>query len=165
MRQHNKVILVTGAASGIGLAITNFLVEKGDHVIATDINKEALEPLSHNNSISTFYVDVTDIESVKKAYEKISEKFSAIDGIVNNAGIFVGGPLVELEARAIEKILSVNVLGAFNITKVFFPMLFTTKGRVVNIGSEVGRFAFPLNGPYSMSKFALEAFSDSLRRE
>ncbi len=165
MSKINKTILVTGAASGIGLAITNFLVEKGDHVIATDINKKALDSLTNINSISTFHLDVTDTKSISDAFEKISEKFPTIDGIVNNSGIFVGGPLVEISTEDLERILAVNVIGVFNITKAFFPLLYPTKGRIVNIGSEAGRFSFPLNGPYSMSKYALEAFSDSLRRE
>ncbi len=165
MSKIKKTILVTGAASGIGLAITNFLVEKGDHVIATDINKKGLDSLTNNSSVSTFYLDVTDSKSVNDAFEKISEKFPTIDGIVNNAGIFVGGPLVEIRTEDLERILAVNVIGVFNITRTFFPLLLPTRGRIVNIGSESGRFSYPLNGPYSMSKYALEAFSDSLRRE
>lgn len=165
MSKLGKTILVTGAASGIGLATTNFLIEKGDHVIATDIDKKALDSLANNASISTFYLDVTDSKSINDAFEKISEKFSTIDGIVNNAGIFVGGPLVEIRTEDLERILAVNVIGVFNVTRAFFPLLYPTKGRIVNIGSESGRFSFPLNGPYSMSKYALEAFSDSLRRE
>jgi len=165
MHNKSKTVLVTGAASGIGLAITNFLVEKGDHVIATDINEKALQILNSNDSITTYKMDVTNTESVATAFEQISEKFTAVDGLVNNAGMFVGGPLVELSTEDIEKIISVNVIGVFNVTKAFFPLLYHTKGRIVNIGSETGRISFPLNGPYSMTKFALEAFSDSLRRE
>ncbi len=165
MNKNSKTILVTGAASGIGLAITNFLVEKGDHVIATDFNEKALDLLSNIDSISTFYLDVTNPQSINDAFEKICEKFTTIDGLVNNAGIFVGGPLVEIRTEDLERIFAVNVIGVFNITKAFFPLLYPVKGRIVNIGSESGRFSYPLNGPYSMSKYALEAFSDSLRRE
>jgi len=165
MQKKKKTILVTGAASGIGLAITNYLVTQGDYVIAFDINEKALNDMKKSDLITPFVVDVTKISSINKAVEKIKKKFSGLDGLVNNAGIFVGGPLVEVDEKEVEKILRVNVLGPFQITKAVFPLLYEKKGRVINIGSETGRFAYPLAGPYTMSKYAIEAFSDSLRRE
>ncbi|MFW9923469.1 MAG: SDR family NAD(P)-dependent oxidoreductase [Candidatus Thorarchaeota archaeon] len=160
-----RLILVTGAASGIGLAITNYLAAKGDHVIAVDINKEALSKFEGQKMITPLQMDVTDSASITSAIEKIPSIKEGLDGLVNNAGIFVGGPLVEVEEQAMEKIIAVNVLGVFKVTKALFPYLLKKKGRIINIGSEVGRFSFMLNGPYSMSKYAIESFSDSLRRE
>ena len=165
MTIQSKTVLVTGAARGIGLAITEYLAEKGDHVIAVDIDREALAKLRDSESITKFHMDVTDVESINEVLVRVAKRFSGIDGVVNNAGIFVGGPLVELAADDMERIMAVNVMGVFKVTSAFYPLLRAKKGRIVNIGSESGRFAFPLNGPYSMTKFALEAFSDSLRRE
>ena len=165
MKQESKLVLVTGAANGIGLAITNFLIEKGDRVIATDIDKEALNKLSNIEGIFPVFMDVTDSKSIRDAVKTIEEAHDGLDGLVNNAGLFYGGPLVEFDEKDMEKIIAVNILGVFKVTKEFFPLLHKKKGRVVNIGSETGRFSFPLNGPYTMTKFALEAFSDSLRRE
>ena len=165
MKNEKKVVLVTGAASGIGLAITKYLLEKGDHVIAVDINEEGLKKIPKSELLTSYYLDVTKIETIKEAVSKIEDQFDGLDGLVNSAGLFFGGALVEVDEKKMEKILAVNVMGVFNVTKCFFPMLLKNKGRIVNIGSETGRFAFPLNGPYTMTKYALEAFSDSLRRE
>ncbi len=165
MQKKKKTVLVTGAASGIGLAITNYLVSHGDHVIAVDINEKALNALNKSDLITPFIMDVTKLASINNVVKEIQKKFSGLDGLVNNAGIFVGGPLIEVEEKEVEKILAVNVFGTFQVTKALFPLLHEKKGRIVNMGSETGRFAFPLNGPYTMSKFAIEAFSDSLRRE
>lgn len=163
--QKQKTVLVTGAASGIGLAITNYLVAQGDHVIAVDINEKALNELNKSDLITPFVMDITKLSSITEVVKKIQKQFSRLDGLVNNAGIFVGGPLIEVVEKELEKILAVNVLGTYQVTKAMFPLLHKNKGRIVNIGSETGRFAYPLNGPYTMSKYALEAFSDSLRRE
>ncbi|MHA1924216.1 MAG: SDR family NAD(P)-dependent oxidoreductase [Candidatus Heimdallarchaeota archaeon] len=165
MQKKKKTVLVTGAASGIGLAITNYLVSHGDHVIAVDINEKALNALNKSDLIAPFVMDITKLASINYVVKEIQKNFSGLDGLVNNAGIFVGGPLIEVEEKEVEKILDVNVLGTFQVTKAMFPLLHKNKGRIVNMGSETGRFAFPLNGPYTMSKFAIEAFSDSLRRE
>lgn len=158
-------VLITGAANGIGFAITNFLATKNVHVFATDVNKEALQRLESCVNVTPIFMDVTNSISITEARTKIEKLTNGLDGLINNAGIFVGGPLVELEETEIEKIMSVNVLGCVKVTKIFFPLLFKNKGRIINIGSECGRFSFPLNGPYTMTKYALEAFSDTLRRE
>jgi len=165
MAKKVKTVLITGAASGIGLAIAEYLAQKGDKVIATDKNKEALAILNGKPNIITFYLDVTDSKSISIVKDKISEIPQGLDGLVNNAGIFVGGPLVEMSEKDVEEIIDVNVLGVFRVSKILFPLLLENKGRIINVGSEAGRISFPLNGPYSMSKYALEAFSDSLRRE
>ena len=165
MGKNSKVILVTGAANGIGFAITDYLAKKGDHVIATDIDKDALEKLNEKENITPLLMNVTDSQSIEKVKKTVLKITEGLDGLVNNAGIFVGGPLVEVSEQNMEKIFKVNVFGVHNVTRAFYPMLLEKKGRIVNIGSETGRIAFPVNGPYSMTKFALEAFSDSLRRE
>jgi VCBS repeat-containing protein len=165
MAKKAKTVLVTGAANGIGLAITNYLAEKGDFVYATDINEKALQQLANLDNIETLTMNVTDGESVKKALKTISRKTDGLDGLVNNAGIIEAGPLVELDIEVVKRVLAVNALGMVRVTKAAFPLLFHKKGRIVNIGSEAGRFSPPFNGPYSMSKFAVEAYSDALRRE
>jgi NAD(P)-dependent dehydrogenase (short-subunit alcohol dehydrogenase family) len=165
MAKDAKIVLVTGAASGIGLAIAEYLAQKGDEVIATDVNREALAKLDGTSNITTFYLDVTDSKSINTVKDEMLKTTKGLDGLVNNAGWFVGGPLVEVSEEDVQKVMDINVLGPHRVTKTFFPLLMETKGRVVNIGSEAGRLSFPVNGPYSMSKFALESFSDSLRRE
>jgi len=165
MVKNQKIVLVTGAASGIGLAITKYLALKGMHVIASDINKEQLNNLLNLDNIEPVYLDVTKIDTMQNVVSKIEERHKRLDGLVNNAGIFVGGPLVEVPEKDFEKIININLFGPYKVTKTFFPLLLKSKGRIINIGSESGRISFPMNGPYSMSKYALEAFSDALRRE
>ncbi|MHA1401239.1 MAG: SDR family NAD(P)-dependent oxidoreductase [Candidatus Heimdallarchaeaceae archaeon] len=165
MEKKAKTILVTGAANGIGLAITNYLAKKGDKLIGTDIDTNGLEKLKKKGNIVTIEMNVRDIESIRKAKEEIEKIEDALDGLVNNAGVFIGGPLVELEEEELKKILETNVLGMALVTKEFFNLLFKKKGRIVNMSSEVGRFTPPFNGPYSMTKYAVEAYSDALRRE
>jgi NAD(P)-dependent dehydrogenase (short-subunit alcohol dehydrogenase family) len=165
MAKEAKTVLVTGAASGIGLGIAEYLAQKGDKVIATDVNKDALAKLDGKPNITTYYLDVTDSKSINSVKNKIQETTNGLDGLVNNAGWFVGGALVEVSEEDVQKVMDINVLGPHRVTKIFFPLLLKNRGRVVNIGSEAGRLSFPVNGPYSMSKFALESFSDSLRRE
>ncbi|TET77733.1 MAG: SDR family oxidoreductase [Candidatus Heimdallarchaeota archaeon] len=165
MKEKSKVVLVTGAAHGIGQAITEYLCRKGDIVIATDYDSEGLVKYNSNDKIHTIEMDVTNQDSIQNAVDEVEKLVDGIDCLVNNAGLFVGGPLVEVDFKDIQKLFDVNVLGYLRVTQSFYPLLKTKKGRVVNMSSEVGRIAFPFNGPYSMSKYAIEAFSDSLRRE
>ncbi|MCE7742829.1 MAG: SDR family NAD(P)-dependent oxidoreductase [Candidatus Heimdallarchaeota archaeon] len=165
MKNSSKVVLVTGAAHGIGQAITEYLASKGDIVIASDCDEEGLAKFDCDQKIHTVVMDVTDPKNIEEAVEVVKGITEGVDCLVNNAGLFIGGPLVEVELVDFEKIFDVNVLGYVRVTKAFFPLLKARKGRVVNMSSEVGRIAFPFNGPYSMTKYSVEAFTDSLRRE
>jgi NAD(P)-dependent dehydrogenase (short-subunit alcohol dehydrogenase family) len=165
MKNEKKTILVTGAASGIGQAITEYLAEKGETVFATDFNSEGLKRYQKKENIHTIIMDVKSIESINDALNQVKSLSDGIDVLINNAGIFTGGPLVEIDINDLERIMDINVLGYARVTQVFFPLLKQRKGLVINMSSEVGRISFPFNGPYSMSKYAIEAFSDSLRRE
>jgi len=165
MVKSKKYVLITGAASGIGLAITEYLAAKGDFVFASDVNLSNLKQLEGRENISTVFLDVTDNDSIAKAMEKINDITNGLDVLINNAGIFVGGPIIEVSDQDLVKIINVNVIGAHKVTRLAFPLLQKKKGCIINIGSEAGRITFPLNGPYSMTKYALESFSDALRRE
>ncbi|MBD3190434.1 MAG: SDR family NAD(P)-dependent oxidoreductase [Candidatus Heimdallarchaeota archaeon] len=165
MSQGRKQILVTGAAKGIGREIVTYLADQEMEVIAVDIDEEALKELQNRKNIRIIPMDVTNPNSIEKAVKQVEQLVEGLDGLVNNAGLFVGGPLVEIDPEEIKKVLEVNVLGMVRVTRALFPLLFKKRGRIVNMSSETGRFVLPLNGPYSMSKFAVEAFSDALRRE
>ena len=161
-----KTVLITGAANGIGRAIAELLSRKGLFVIATDIDNERLKQLEALNNVLTITMDVTSVDSIKMALNELKENgINQLDVIINNAGIFTAGPLIEIGDNDFEKILKVNVVGTFLVSKYFFPFLLPRKGKIINMSSEAGRFSFPFNGPYSISKFAIEALSDALRRE
>jgi NAD(P)-dependent dehydrogenase (short-subunit alcohol dehydrogenase family) len=113
-------------------------------------------------------LDVAEADSIRAAAGLVASALagSPLDGLVNNAGIAVSGPLEFLEISDLRHQLEVNVVGQVAVTQAFLPFLrLSRRGRIVNMSSISGRIAMPLLGPYAMSKFALEAFSDSLRRE
>ena len=165
MEKKTNNVLVTGAGNGIGLAITDFLSQKDVTVIAADFDKDSLKKFAGREDIIPIYLDVRKNDTILDAVEEISSKVEGLDCLVNNAGIFLGGSLLDIDLNELERIFDINVLGYARVTQAMFPLLHKKKGKIINISSEVGRFSFPFNGPYSMTKFAIESFSDSLRRE
>jgi short-subunit dehydrogenase len=115
--------------------------------------------------VKPIILDVTNKEHISNLVQYLKENNIKIDILINNAGVALLGPLVEIDEGLLEKQFDINVLGVFRMTKALFPFLRETKGRIINIGSTSGLHAYPFEGPYAMSKHALEAYSDSLRRE
>ena len=152
-----RAILVTGASSGIGRAIALELARRGATVYAGVRDPAAVEGLG----LTPVRLDVTDAEQVRA----LTARFERLDGLVNNAGIAITGPLEHLPLAEVRDQLEVNVLGQLAVTQACLPGLRAARGRIVNMSSLSGRVAFPMYGPYAASKFALEALSDSLRRE
>ncbi len=158
-------ILITGASTGIGFACAKYFADKGEFVLAGVRKTEDFGRFENHQNITPIILDVTNITHIDQLISYISQKQLKIDVLINNAGIAVLGPLVELKESDLIHQFDVNVLGVFRITKALYPFLQESKGRIVNIGSTSGLHAYPFEGPYAMSKHALEAFSDSLRRE
>ena len=158
-------VLVTGANTGIGLAITQYLASRGMHVFAGARKQEALESLAKNSNVTPLKLDVTNAEDIKKAKKIIEEKTAGLFALVNNAGIGNGGPLMDVSVEDLRAQFEVNLFGVHQITQAVFPLLLKAKGRIVMMSSDSGFFATPFFGPYCSSKFALEGYSDSLRRE
>jgi NAD(P)-dependent dehydrogenase (short-subunit alcohol dehydrogenase family) len=120
----------------------------------------------HDPDVVPILMDVTDRDSVKSAYETISSHTDSLDGVVNFAGVMGLGSLTDIPEERLARILDINVMGTFRVNKTFLPLLEAAKGRIVNISSETGwQSAAPFNGPYAMSKYAIEAYSTALRRE
>ncbi|MBN2156769.1 MAG: SDR family NAD(P)-dependent oxidoreductase [Candidatus Lokiarchaeota archaeon] len=160
----SKIVLITGAAHGIGFTVAKYLLLQGDIVIPTDVDSAVFKSFVDDQNAFPLRMDVTDEESVHVTMEKLRQKYEYIDCIVNNAGIFIGGPIVEVDIEDYRKIWDINLMGYVRIIKAFFPLL-RKESRVINISSEVGRITFPFTGPYTITKYAVEAFSDCLRRE
>ncbi len=161
-------ILVTGAASGIGRATVLLLAERGFGVYATyatDKSEAELDNLRQVDGIETFKLNITNDADVASAVAFIEEKGIDLLALVNNAGIFSPGPLMEYPIERMMEQYSVNVFGTHRLTKAFFPMLLKSKGRIVNVSSVAGFVATPFSGPYASSKHAIEGWSDALRRE
>jgi short-subunit dehydrogenase len=154
--------LVTGASSGIGEATATQLRSLGFEVIG-GVRSEADAERLRDAGLEAAILDVTDAESIAGAREKIGE--APLAALVNNAGIAVTGPLEFMPVDELRTQLEVNVIGQVAVTQALLPALRRARGRIVNVSSIGGRVALPLAGPYAASKFALEAISDSLRRE
>lgn len=161
-----KHALITGGAGGLGRATVELLVERGWHVFAADFDAGALEALEGRPGLTPLALDVTDPVSVAGAVARVSSEVDGLDGVVNFAGILGVGSLIEIPEADLQRVLDVNVLGTYRVNRAFFPLLKARNGRIVNISSETGWMSGgPFNGPYAMSKHAIEAYSDSLRRE
>jgi NAD(P)-dependent dehydrogenase (short-subunit alcohol dehydrogenase family) len=170
-----KHALVTGVSSGIGRAAAAELLQHGFAVFGSVRNNADAERLASElgPNFTPLLFDVTREDQVREAAERVDDAAGAqgLCGLVNNAGISRPGPLSELSASAVREHLEINVMGVFNVTKAFLPSLrmgpgrTQPPGRIVNISSVSGRIAYPFMGPYAASKHALEALSDSWRRE
>jgi NAD(P)-dependent dehydrogenase (short-subunit alcohol dehydrogenase family) len=158
-------VLVTGAGGGLGARTCDLLAASGDIVFATDSDRGALRRLERGSGVIPLAMDVTSVAGVTRGRKKIETMTDGLDTIVCCAGIFAAGPLVEATEKDMARILDINVMGAFRVVRELFPLLRKRGGTVVLIGSESSRCAMPFNGPYTVSKCALQAYADVLRRE
>src|SRR3954468_23501517 len=151
-------VLITGASTGIGEATAQRLAKGGFRVFAGVRKAEDGERLRDAGVTVVHPLDVTSEDDVAAAVVRVEEELAGdpLRGIVNNAGIGIGGPLEGLELDDFRRTLEVNTTGQLAVTKAFLPLLRKSKGRIVNMSSIGGRVAQPFAGPYIASKFALE---------
>jgi NAD(P)-dependent dehydrogenase (short-subunit alcohol dehydrogenase family) len=155
-------VLITGASSGIGEATALHLKERGFDSVAAVRKDEDAERLALSG-LRTVKLEVTETDSIAAARSELGDV--PLAGLVNNAGIAVAAPLEFLPLDQLRNQLEINLIGQVAVTQAFVPALRAGRGRIVNVSSIGGRVASPLLGAYNASKFALEAVSDSLRRE
>ncbi len=160
-----RAVLVTGASSGIGRAITERLAASGFFVYAGARSQHDLDDLNTIRNVQAVRLDVTVPADIAAAVATVTGAGRGLFGVVNNAGVVVIAPLIEAEEKDLDFIFNVNVYGPYRITKAFAPLLLASKGRVVNISSLNGIVASPMIGAYSMSKHAVEAYGDALAGE
>lgn len=164
-----KGIVITGASTGIGEACALYLDELGYRVFAGVRRSSDGEVLKAKASarLMPVLLDVTDVASIDRAVETVKQAVGAVGlaGLVNNAGIGIGGPLEVVPLADLRKLFEVNVIGQVAVTQALLPLLRQGRGRIVNMGSIAGRSAMPFMGPYAASKFALEALTDAMRLE
>ena len=152
-----RLALVTGASTGIGRATAFHLAGLGFHVLAG-----VRDPADAPDGLEPLKLDVTDESDIAAAAERVGAELHAL---VNNAGIALSGPIEVVPIDEWRRIVDINLLGQVAVTRALLPAVLRARGRVVNMSSIGGRVANPLFGPYSATKFALEAVSDALRRE
>ncbi len=167
----NKTALVTGAGKGIGKAIALALAKEGVNVILVartqeEIDSVAAKVRSLRVKALAVTADVADINSVNAAVEKALSEFGAIDILINNAGIASFGKFLELEPTDWERIIQVNLMGPYYVTRAVIPnMIERQTGDIINISSTAGLAGNALTSAYSASKFALLGLTDSLMQE
>ncbi len=160
-----KYVLITGAASGLGKMMAETLSKKDYTVFACDYNKELLSEFDIKNIIP-IYMDVTNQKTIDDAYRKVAKETLYLDVIINNAGVGLMASFIEEEIKDLERIMDINLFGMIRVNKTFYSLLDKEDGRIINISSECGWMSpAPFNGPYIMSKYAVEGYNDSLRRE
>ena len=162
-------VVITGASTGIGEACALRMDGQGWRVFAgvrKDADGQALKAKASDN-LTPIILDVTEQPSINTSAETVNAAVgeSGLAGLVNNAGVGIGGPLEFISVDELRRQLEVNVIGQIAVTQAFMPLIRKATGRIVNMGSIGGRMATPFLGPYNASKFAMEALTDSLRQE
>lgn len=169
--QREKVILITGASSGIGLASAILLAERGYTVYATmrDLDRQeclANEAAAREVSLSILQLDITDEQSIKRVIDTIICRFGKIDGIVNCAGIQLRGYFEDLSQPEIEQLFETNLFGAMALTRAILPHMRMAKaGRILLISSIGGLIGSMSLTAYCATKFALEGFGEAIALE
>jgi NAD(P)-dependent dehydrogenase (short-subunit alcohol dehydrogenase family) len=166
-----KVAVVTGAASGIGLALSRALARAGAHVVLTDVDaarvaEAAAHIVAEGGAARAERVDVTDAAAVHAVMQSVVVREGRIDYVFNNAGLGLGGEVREMDALHWERIVAVNLWGVIHGVQAAYPLLVRQRsGHLVNIASAAGLLPLPLGVAYAMTKHAVVGLSLSLRQE
>lgn len=166
----NKVVVITGASSGIGMACAKEFITRGAQVMLAARNIDALNNLAEElkqkgASVEVCCTDVSNDEDCKRLIEETILKFGRIDVLINNAGLSMRASFHEVELSVLHRLMDVNFWGAIYCTKYALPHLLQTKGSVVGVSSVAGLHGLPGRTGYSSSKYALQGFLDTLRIE
>lgn len=157
----SKVILITGASMGIGLATATFLARAGHRVYGT-----SRKPFDTAGVFEPLQMDVTDDESVQIAISEILQREGRIDVLINNAGLGIVGALEEVPDEMIRQVFETNVWGLLRVCRAVLPtMRHQGSGLIINVSSVAGMMGLPYRGVYSASKAAVEMLTESLRLE
>jgi NAD(P)-dependent dehydrogenase (short-subunit alcohol dehydrogenase family) len=160
-----KAVLVTGSNSGLGLKMTQQLSQNGFYVYAGVLHKDEMEAMNKMDNVTAVQFDVRNQTEINAAVTFVELQGRGLYGLINNAGVTVFGPLLEVPIEKIEYQMDVNVYGPVRVTQAFAPLIIESKGRIVTTGSIAGIVTTPIFGIYSMSKHAIEAYNDGLAQE
>jgi 3-oxoacyl-[acyl-carrier protein] reductase len=166
-----KTALITGAGRGIGRATAIALAKEGVHIGMIGLSMDNLEKVSaelvqYGVTVSAATADVSDLASVTNAVEHIKSDLGSIDILINNAGIAKFGGFLELSPEEWEKIIQVNLMGVYNVTRAVLPEMIDRKtGDIINISSSAGQRGAAVTSAYSASKFAVLGLTEALMLE
>jgi len=165
----NKVVWITGASSGIGEALCYQFNKEGAIVVLSARRKEELERVQSNFKGGESYIlplDLENIDSILDAAQKVLDKYSRVDVLINNGGISQRSYAKDTNLDVVKRIMNINFIAQVAITKSVLPSMIKNKsGHIIVTSSLVGKFGTPLRSTYSASKHALHGFFDSLRAE
>ena len=171
MKLHGRTAIVTGAASGIGRGTALALAKRGCNLALADLNEEGLAETAalaeaHGATVSRHRLDVADRAMVAAFPEKVLAAHGRADLLFNNAGVAIGGTFEQVAEEDFDWLMEINFWGVVRMTRAFLPLLRSSdQARIVNVSSIFGIIAPPGQTAYCASKFAVRAFSESLRRE
>lgn len=163
-----KYVLISGCDSGFGNGLAIELDRQGFHVFAGVFESESQAKLEKQLSSRAivFPLDVTRKQDIESALKLVKQKTTSLHALVNNAGVITSGHIDWITVESIRQLMEINFFGHVAMTKAFLPLLITKRNsRVINVCSVAGFLAGPTTSAYSASKYALESFSDCLRRE
>lgn len=160
-----RAVLVTGASTGLGRATTELLAQRGFFVYAGARKEADLKELSAIPNVQGIRLDVTKQDEIDAAVATVRAAGRGLYALINNAGVGVFGPMIELSEQDLDFQFDVNVYGPYRVTKAFAPLLIESRGRIATTGSISGTVTWSMGGAYCMSKHAVEAFTDALAIE
>jgi NAD(P)-dependent dehydrogenase (short-subunit alcohol dehydrogenase family) len=160
-----RAVLITGASSGIGRNTTEKLAASGTFVYAGARKQADMDALNALDNVKAVRLDVTIQAEIDAAVEMVRAEGRGLHGVVNNAGVAMLGPLVEIPESDLQFTLNVNVIGPFRINQAFLPLLLESKGRIINITSVSALQTNMMFGTYAMSKAAMESYNNILAKE
>ncbi|WP_457031466.1 SDR family oxidoreductase [Kitasatospora sp. P5_F3] len=162
-----QVIVVTGAARGVGALMARKLAQRGARLALVGLEPAELKAVAAQCGPDASYweADVTDLAALRSTAQAIQERYGRIDTVVANAGIAIGGPLVDSDPGAFDRVIQVNLLGSVATARAFLPALTESRGYLLQIASLAAITPAPLMAAYCASKAGVEAFAHSLRAE
>jgi NAD(P)-dependent dehydrogenase (short-subunit alcohol dehydrogenase family) len=162
---NQPAVLITGASSGIGARMAEILSQNGFFVYAGARKPADMDRLDAMENVTSVRLDVTIQSEIDAAVEFVRSEGRGLYGLINNAGVAVMGPLIEQPEEDMDFIVEVNMMGPYRVTKAFADLLIESEGRVLTVTSIAGILSGPFIGAYSMTKHAMEAYTDALAAE
>lgn len=165
--EKKRVVVISGASSGIGYKVALELALDGNKVYAGARKKADIEKLSAINNITGLELDITNPEQINKAVKQVEQLEGCVDVLINNAGVTGWGAVMDSDMQYFRNVMEINFFGHVQMIKAFYHLMrkSTKNPIIINISSQAGNYALPFWSAYHSSKWAIEAFSHSLRRE
>ncbi len=161
----DRITIITGCDSGIGKSLADYLSKQGRKLVITYLEENHF---ANDNSVTALKVDLTlqeDVAGFVGFIKSLHDDGFVIDTVITNSGVALGGPIEDIPMELYRKTFEINFFGAISVIKAAIPSIIEAAGTIMIIGSMAGKIAMPFLSPYASSKFALEGFCDSLRRE